>query len=226
VEAGPPAVELAGLGRRHGDRIALRDVTAAVPAGSTLAVLGPNGAGKSTLLRVLAGLLRPHAGTVAVLGEPLPKRGWAVRGKVGFVAHEPLLYRDLTIRENLRYHARLFGVDPARGDALLEQVGLAARADDAVRTLSRGMVQRAAMCRAALHDPALLLLDEPRANLDPGGAAATQPLLEGRTIVFTSHDPRAALHEADHALGLRAGRVAFHAPARHVTPAQVEALYA
>ena len=224
--AEPWAVELAGLGRRHGDRIALRDVTATVPAGSTLAVLGPNGAGKSTLLRVLAGLLRPHAGTVRVLGEPLPARGWAVRGRVGFVAHDPLLYRDLTIRENLRYTARLFGVDPARADALLEQVGLAGRAGDAVRTLSRGMVQRAAMCRATMHDPTLLLLDEPRANLDPGGAAAVAPLLEGRTLVLTSHDPRAALAEADHALGLRAGRVAFHAPAREVTAADIEALYA
>jgi heme exporter protein A len=224
--AGAPAVELAGLSRRRGERLALRDVTATVPAGAELAVLGPNGAGKSTLLRVLATLLRPHAGTVRVLGEDLPRRAWAVRARVGLAAHEPMLYRDLSPRENLEYHARLFGVAPARIGPLLEQAGLAGRADDPVRSLSRGMVQRAAMCRALLHDPEVVLLDEPRANLDPAGAAALEPLLAGRTRIVTSHDPPQALAEADLALGLKGGRMAFLGPAGGVSAADVKDLYA
>jgi heme exporter protein A len=222
----PAAVELAGLSRRRGERLALRDVTATVPAGAELAVLGPNGAGKSTLLRVLAALLRPHAGTVRVLGEDLPRRAWAVRASIGLAAHDPMLYRDLSPRENLEYHAQLFGVARERIGTLLEQAGLAGRADDPVRSLSQGMVQRAAMCRALLHEPELILLDEPRANLDPAGAAALQPLLAGRTRIVTSHDPPQALAEADLALGLKAGRVAFFAPSAEVAEADVKALYA
>jgi heme exporter protein A len=226
VEAAAPTIEVAGLVRRHGERTALDGVTLRVPAGATLAVLGANGAGKSTLLRVLATLLRPHAGTVKVLGEALPDRAWAVRGRVGFLAHEPMVYRGLSARENLRYHARLHGVDTGRVDDLLATAGLAARAEDPVRTLSRGMVQRLATCRTVLHDPPVLLLDEPRANLDPGGAAALGPLLAGRTRVVTSHDPAGALAEAELALGLRGGRAAFLAPAPDVGRAELAALYA
>src|SRR5438067_5485190 len=108
-----PAIELRGLTRRFGERAALRDVSVRVAPGATLAVLGRNGAGKSTLLRILATLLRPHGGSVVVLGEALPRRGFAVRGRLGLLSHEPLLYSDLTGRENLRYHARLHGVDPS-----------------------------------------------------------------------------------------------------------------
>ncbi|HEX2104746.1 MAG TPA: ABC transporter ATP-binding protein, partial [Solirubrobacteraceae bacterium] len=168
--APPAAIELDGLTRRYGERVALEGVTLAVPAGATLVVFGPNGAGKSTLLRVLATLLRPHGGAVRILGRALPADGWAVRGRIGLLAHEPLLYRDLSGRENLRFHARLHGVSFDRVDALLDQVGLRVRAGDRVHTYSRGMVQRLAVCRAVLHDPAVLLLDEPRANLDPAAA--------------------------------------------------------
>src|SRR3954471_2059304 len=118
------AVELTGLGRSYGERVALRDVSLRLDAGQTLAVFGPNGAGKSTLLRILATLLRPHAGSARVLGRELPQEGWAVRGRIGFVGHEPLLYRELTARENLRHAARLYGVDEARPAKLLERVGL------------------------------------------------------------------------------------------------------
>jgi len=108
--AAAPAIELAGLTRRYGERVALQDITLTLPAGATLVVFGPNGAGKSTLLRVLATLLRPHAGTVRVLGRALPDEGWAVRGRIGLLGHAPLLYRDLSGRENLAFHARLHGV--------------------------------------------------------------------------------------------------------------------
>ncbi len=222
----PAAVALEGVGRAYGERVALRDVTFALPEGATVAVFGANGAGKTTLLRILATLLRPHAGTASVLGAVLPREAWKARGRIGLLGHEPLLYRDLSARENLRYHARLHRVEPARAEALLERVGLAARADDPVRTLSRGMAQRAAICRAVLHEPALLLLDEPLANLDPGGAAAVAPLIGGGTRVLISHDVEQGLAEADWVLGLRAGRQALWAPRPQVTVADVRGLYA
>jgi ABC-type multidrug transport system ATPase subunit len=225
----PPAIELRGLVRYFGERTALRKVSVRVPAGATLAVLGHNGAGKSTLLRILATLLRPHAGEVAVLGEPLPRRAFAVRGRIGLLAHEPLLYRDLNGRENLRYHARLHRAAPERVEELLAAVGMDRRADEPVRLLSRGMVQRLAVCRAVLHQPEVLLLDEPRANLDPGASELVEPLIgrrTGATRVLTSHDPQAALAEADLVLGLRQGRPAFVGTVEQLAKQQLQDLYA
>ncbi len=223
-----PAVELSGLTRRYGMRTALEDVSLTLAAGSTLVVFGPNGAGKSTLLRVLATLLRPHAGTARVLGRLLPDEDWAVRGRIGLLSHEPLLYRDLSPRENLRFHARLHGVGAGRVEAMLDAVRLGLRADDPLHTFSRGMVQRTAVARAVLHDPELLLLDEPRANLDPAAAELVEPLIgaaSGRTRVVTSHDPAGGLEEADVALGLVGGRTALLAPAGAVDAASIGALY-
>jgi heme exporter protein A len=223
------AIALRGVGRRYGERAALRDVSLELEAGQTLVVFGPNGAGKTTLLRMLATLLRPHAGELEVLGRPLPDDGYAVRGRIGFLGHEPLLYRELTGRENLRFHARLHRAPPERVEAALDGVGMTARADDPVAELSRGMVQRLAVARAILHDPELLLLDEPHANLDPAAVAQVQPLIgsaSGRTRVVTSHDPAGGLTGADLALGLKSGRVALLAPAADVTPAQIVELYA
>jgi heme exporter protein A len=224
-----PAVALEGVGRAYGERVALREISFTLPAGTTVAVFGANGAGKTTLLRVLAGLLRPHAGRVSVLGAELPKEAYRSRGRTGLLAHEPLLYRDLTVRENLRFHARLHGVDDARVEELCAQVGLRLRADDPVRTLSRGMTQRAAICRAVLHAPELLLLDEPLANLDPGGADAVAPLIgreTGCARVLISHDAGVGLAEADWVLGLRGGRRAIWAPVADVTLGDVRGLYA
>jgi heme exporter protein A len=208
----PLAIALTSVTRHFGERTALREVSVQVPEGATLAVLGHNGAGKSTLLRILATLLRAHGGTITLLGEELPRRAWAVRGRLGLLAHEPLLYRDLTGRENLRYHARLHRVDPQRVEEVLAAVQMTGRADDAVRLLSRGMVQRLAVARAVLHRPSLLLLDEPRSNLDPAAAELVEPLIgraSGATRVITSHDPQSALAEADLVLALRDGRAAF-----------------
>jgi heme exporter protein A len=223
-----PAIELHGLARRFGERTALDEVSLRVPTGATLAVLGRNGAGKSTLLRILATLLRPHAGEVEVLGERLPNRAFAVRSRIGLLGHEPLLYRDLTGRENLQYHARLHGLPDERAERLLEAVGMERRGDDPVRSLSRGMVQRLAVCRAVLHDPELLLLDEPRANLDPTAIELVEPLIgggNGRTRVVTSHDPEAAIKEADIVLGLRDGKPAFLAEPNQLDARRVKELY-
>jgi heme exporter protein A len=223
-----PAVQLEGLARHYGEREALGGVSLSLEGGQSLVVFGPNGAGKSTLLRVLATLLRPHSGRVRVLGRALPEEAWAVRGHVGLLAHEPLLYRDLTARENLRFHARLHGVAQARVEELLERLQLRQRCGDPLRTLSRGMVQRVAIARTVLHEPQLLLLDEPRANLDPAAIELVDPLIGAgsrRTRVLTSHDPARGLAEADVVLGLRAGRPAILRAAREVTVAEIAELY-
>jgi heme exporter protein A len=141
------ALVLDGLVRSYGEREALSGVSVSLAAGRTLVVFGPNGAGKTTLLRVLAGLLRPHAGDVRVLGHALPRDGWAVRGRVGLLGHEPLLYRELTARENLRFHARLHGLSEARVSEVLDAVAVAERGDEP-RAPSRAATCSASRSRA------------------------------------------------------------------------------
>ncbi len=228
VEDTAVAIALEGLTRNYGERAALEDVSLILPAGETLVAFGPNGAGKTTLLRVLATLLRPHLGKVTVLDAQLPDEAWQVRGRIGLLGHEPLLYRELTPRENLRYHARLHNVEDDRVERQLDAVSMTSRADEPIRTLSRGMVQRVAVARATLHDPELLLLDEPYANLDPAAIELVEPLIGAgsrRTRVLTSHDPGRGLAEADLVLGLRGGRVSLLADAASVDSEEIAGLY-
>jgi len=222
------ALEVEGLARHYGEREALSGVSLSLQEGRTLVVFGPNGAGKTTLLRVLATLLRPHAGDVRVLGASLPSEAWAVRGRVGLLGHEPLLYRELSARENLRFHARLHGVESARVEELLESLRMSTRGDEPLRTLSRGMVQRVAVARAVLHNPELLLLDEPHSNLDPTAIELVAPLIgksSGRTRVICSHDPSGGLADADLVLGLQGGRPVLLRAASEVDPAEIAELY-
>jgi heme exporter protein A len=228
--AGQKAVEVDGLVRRFGERDALAGVSTTLPAGATLAVLGPNGAGKTTLLRVLATLLLPHGGSVRVLENELPRQAHLVRSRVGMLGHDPLLYRDLTGRENLIFYARLYQVPCAeeRIAELLAATGMERRADEPVRNLSRGMAQRLAVCRATLHKPEVLLLDEPHAHLDPAAAAFVEPLIgrsSGATRVLVSHDVERSLGEADRVLALRDGRAMIEAPAAQVSVAQLRTFY-
>jgi heme exporter protein A len=227
-----PAIELEELERHYGEREALGGVSLSLAPGRTLVVFGPNGAGKTTLLRVLAGLLRPHGGSVRVLGANLPAEAHAVRARIGLLAHEPLLYRELTARENLRFHARLHGVREERVVELLEAVAMSRRANEPLRTLSRGMVQRVAVARTVLHEPEMLLLDEPHANLDPAAVELLAPLIgrggdpaRPRTRVVCSHDPAAGLAQADVVLGLRDGRVALLADAGELDAGAIAELY-
>jgi heme exporter protein A len=207
-----PALSVAGLRRDFGERTALADVDVELASGQTLLVLGPNGAGKTTLLRILATLLRPSGGEVRALGCTLPGETWKLRGRIGFLGHEPLLYRDLSGRENLRFHSRLHGLErqaaEARIEGLLAAVGMDRRADERVGELSAGMRQRLAICRCVLHEPELLLLDEPDSNLDAEGRERARNLVgptEGRTRVIVSHDPERYEQGANRVLRLEAG---------------------
>ena len=213
TRARAPAIAVRGLEKRFGYAVALAGVDLAVPAGRSLALLGANGAGKSTLLRLLAGLSRPSAGTVEIEGRPADAR--AARARIGLVGHATFLYPALSARENLVFAARLHGVaaPAARAQALLEEAGLAEVADRPVAGFSRGMAQRVAIARGLVHDPPLLLLDEPFTGLDRRSAERLAARLArlrelGRTLLIATHDSAAAARLADAAIVLARGRVA------------------
>jgi len=190
-----------GVSRRFAYRPVLRDVSLTLRRGEVLLLVGPNGAGKTTLLRVLAGLLRPTQGAVDRTAA------------IGMVAHDAMLYPALTARENLRFFARLHGVrDRARVDALLTQVDLLRRGDDRVATFSRGMLQRVAIARALLHEPGLLLFDEPLSGLDTAASRVLVELLggfreSGTAMILVSHELERLGGVATHMAGLVAGRL-------------------
>ena len=169
---GAPLLEARGLQRSFGRVRILRGLDLSLREGEALAVVGPNGAGKTTLLRMLAGLMRPTAGQIRVLGQPLEQRSAQTRGAIGLLSHQSLLYDDLTLLENLTFAARLYGLNRPRevAETALAQAGLGDRADELPRRLSRGLLQRAAIARAVLHRPKILLLDEPFTSLDAAAA--------------------------------------------------------
>ncbi len=190
-----PMIEVRKLVKRFGPKAVLRGLDFQVSQGEFVALLGPNGAGKTTFLRILSSLARPTMGEIRVAGYLLPSQAGAVRQRLGVLSHQPLLYADLTAEGNLRFYGRLYGV-PAlddRIDDVLALVGLTGRRRDLVRTYSRGMQQRLAIGRAVLHDPDVLLLDEPYTGLDQDASQMLDEVLrqvatQGRTIVMTSHD--------------------------------------
>ena len=191
---GPRLLEATGLRRAYGRRQVLRDIDLTVAAGEAVAVAGPNGAGKTTLLRVLAGLARPDRGEVRLEGQPLRRDAPEIRRAVGLVSHQTLLYDDLTLHENLTFAARLYGLPSpsAAARSALDEAGLGARADDSPRRLSRGLAQRAAIARALLHRPRLLLLDEPFTALDAAASERLRSELRARReqglgIVLVTH---------------------------------------
>ncbi len=213
----PPVVAARGLIRRFGTVQALDGLNLDIAAGEVVALFGPNGAGKSTLLRLLATLVRPTAGELSLFGST--KGHAALRRRIGFVGHKSFLYPDLSPIENLEFYARLFGVaDPAaRARAGLEAVGVRGWAHRPVRTLSQGMEQRCAIARAFVHDPDLLLLDEPFSGLDADGVAMLQGLLvearrAGRTVVLSTHDRASGLASSTRAVLLSRGKVAWDGP--------------
>jgi len=188
-------IDIRSLVKTFGLKPVLRGLNLHLEAGDFVALLGPNGAGKTTLLRILASLARPSLGEVRLAGHRLPGEAAAVRRILGVVSHQPLLYGDLTAEENLRFYARLYSLPQAkrRIDEILEMVGLDRRRRDRVREYSRGMQQRLAIGRAVLHDPLILLFDEPHTGLDQEASAMLDGVLRqvagrGRTVLMTSHD--------------------------------------
>ena len=188
-------IEVKKLVKRFGMKSVLRGVDFRVERGEFVALLGPNGAGKTTFLRILSSLARPSLGEVKVAGYSLPNQAAQVRARLGVVSHMPLLYGDLTAQENLEFYARMYGLpDPqSRIAEVLDMVGLASRRNDLVRTFSRGMAQRLAIGRAVLHDPDVILFDEPYTGLDQDASSMLDEVLksvaaQGRTVVMTSHD--------------------------------------
>ncbi len=188
-------IEVRKLVKRFGLKTVLRGLDFTVQPGEFVALLGPNGAGKTTFLRILASLSRPSLGEVRVAGYSLPNEAAQVRARLGVVSHMPLLYPDLTAEENLRFYARMYGLEDqsARVTEVLEMVGLEKRRGDLVRTFSRGMQQRLAIGRAVIHDPEVMLFDEPYTGLDQDASEMLDEVLKsvaarGRTVVMTSHD--------------------------------------
>ncbi len=238
-------IELRKLTKAFGSKVALRGVDLCVAAGESLVIFGPNGAGKSTLIRILSSLSRPTSGTVRIGGYDLATHAEGIRRYLGVVSHAPLLYDSLTAEENLRFFGRLYGVAnlEARVSDMLARVGLAHRRGDLVRTFSRGMVQRLAIARALLHDPQVLLLDEPDTGLDPQAAEMLHGLLAalsrgageqggrgageqgGRTIVTVTHSLERGLAIADRVIILANGRIVFDADAQGMTAVEFRPLY-
>ena len=223
-------IEVKGLVKTYGLRPVLRKLDLHLARGESLALLGPNGSGKTTLLRILSALARPSAGQVTIGGWTLPKEAAAVRAHLGVIGHAPLLYGELTAAENLRFFARLYSVKPASIETLLKRVGLYSRMTDRVSDFSRGMQQRLSIARALIHDPEVLLLDEPHTGLDVAGAAMLNTLIAelraaGRTIVLTTHDLDRALALSDRVAILSRGAIGGEADSRSLDPAALRTWY-
>lgn len=225
-------IQVHKLVKRFGLKTVLRSMDFEVQEGEFVALLGPNGAGKTTFLRILASLSRPALGEVRIAGYRLPHQAAAVRRILGVVSHQPLLYGDLTADENLQFYGRMYGI--ARLDQrvaeVLEMVGLAARRRDLVRTFSRGMQQRLAIGRAVLHDPEVMLFDEPHTGLDQDACMMLDNVLRevaarGRTVVMTSHDLARAADLASRFDVLSRGQIVASASRAEMEPDQLLAYY-
>ncbi|MFO7321610.1 MAG: heme ABC exporter ATP-binding protein CcmA [Chloroflexota bacterium] len=227
-------IQTHALVKAFGLQPVLRRLDLSINRGDYVALLSPNGGGKSTLLRLLAGLSKPTSGRITVGGWELPAEAAAVRAQIGMVSHKVLLYENLSARENLRFFARLYNLPRAEAEArietLLKRVGLARRQHDLVRTYSRGMQQRLSIARALLHDPHVLLFDEPYTGLDQDASRALDELLaeahdEGHTIVMATHDLNRAATLASRVVILARGAVGFDRPSAELTPASLAAAY-
>ena len=223
-------IKLHQLSKNYGLNPVLRGVDLHVQAGEFVALVGGNGAGKTTLLRIVATLLSPTSGQVVIGGWPLPQHSMRVRQHIGYVSHQSLLYDDLTAAENLAFFARLYSVDLAKINSVLKRVGLFARQRDPVRTFSRGMVQRLAIARATLHEPDVLLLDEPYTGLDQEAARLLDGLLEqevkaGRTILMITHDLIHGLHLCDRIAILNRGKIVCEIKSKEVDEAEFLRIY-
>ncbi len=213
------ALACAGLTKRYGRVAALRGVNLSAAPGECIAIFGRNGAGKSTFLQIAGSLVRSYEGKVAIFGEDIRRASLETRRAVGFVLHDICLYSDLTVLDNLRFFARLYGVasPEQRALELLDRVELAHRRGSTIRELSRGMKQRAAIARALVHDPRLLLLDEPFTGLDEISSQSLATMLRefanaGGTVLMSTHDVERAYPVATRAVILERGTLTYDRP--------------
>jgi heme ABC exporter ATP-binding subunit CcmA len=223
-------VRLAHIAKRIDDRPVLRDVSLEVTAGESIVLLGANGAGKSTLLRLIAGLTPVSGGSIELFGQAQRRDVVDARRKIGFIGHQSMLYRDLTAAENLAFFAKLYGVPNVaeRTKQLLTMVGLLDRANDPPKAFSRGMTQRLSIARALVHDPELLLADEPFAGLDARSSEGLEKLFaklsgEGKTLIIVNHDIAQSLRLCRRCVILRGGLVASDRPTSGLDPRAVRA---
>lgn len=227
-----PYLEIIQLKKNYGLKPVLRGVDLTVEQGQRVALLGANGAGKTTLLRILAGLAEPDGGRVSIDGQDILHEAQQARRAVGFVTHQPYLYDDLTVMENLLFFARMYGVKQRheRTRDLLERVGLLKRAGERASALSRGQSQRLALARCLLHSPRLLLLDEPDTGLDEEGIVLLETILNEQThnggaVLFTTHRFEHALRWSDHVGLLRGGRMAWFRETRDLEASGAREVY-
>ena len=225
-------IQATGLTKIYGTRYALRGVNLKAERGEILGVFGPNGAGKSTLVRILAGQAKPTSGSVTICGHPLSSEAAQARACTGVVGHQTYLYDDLTAVENLRFFARMFGLRHSQQTLLerLARVGLRGREHEPVRHFSRGMQQRLALARATLHDPEVLILDEPYTGLDQQATILLDELVQdfsrgGGTVLLVTHDVEHGLSIADRVLLLVSGRVVKEGPAETFSADAIVATY-
>jgi len=231
-----PLVVASEIAKTYGMRPVLRGVSLGVDRGEFVAVLGANGAGKTTFLRILSTLSRPDSGRLHLGGVDAVEHPARARAIVGYVSHQPLLYPDLTAAENLWFYAQLYGVaggnrgeTQGRIDAALRKANLSARAGEPTKAFSRGMLQRLAIARALLHDPGVVLLDEPYTGLDQVSARGLSELLlelagAGRALIMTTHDISRGLDGVTRAVMIRGGKMAAELPGP-VTPDRVAQLF-
>jgi heme exporter protein A len=226
----PVAVSASALSKWIDDRPILENLSFDIPRGTFVTLLGSNGAGKSTLLKLLSTLTPATTGELHLFGKPVARHAAQLRARIGLIGHQSLLYRDLGARENLIFFGRLYGVSNpgGRADELLAAVGLTDRADDPVKAFSRGMTQRVAVARALVHEPDLLLADEPFDGLDAPSTVIVEQLLcdlhgAGKTVILVNHDVRQSLRLARRALVLRDGQLVIDAPTSELSPAEVVA---
>ena len=224
-----PRLQAERVSKRFDNRMVLRPLDLTLAPGERVALFGANGEGKTTLLRILATLARPTTGRILIETVPVERDARRARRALGVVAHQPYLYDDLTAEENLRFFARMYDVPEAerRIEQVLGLVGLRARSGDRVHTFSRGMQQRLAMGRAILHQPAVLLFDEPDTGLDREGMRLLQRLIgehaaAGGSVLLTTHDLRFGLGCADRVLLLAQGRLTLDAPVDAVDERQLD----
>jgi heme ABC exporter ATP-binding subunit CcmA len=232
VESNELVIIAESVTKSFGNIQALRGVDLKVKKGEFLTVFGPNGAGKTTLIKLLATLTKPTSGKVIIVNHDIKKEPDKVRGLIGVISHDPYLYENLSAIENLRFFAYLYGVSKVQGRTLevIRQVGLESRMHDLVRTFSHGMKQRLAVARAIVHEPKILLLDEPYSGLDQHGSRVFGELLkllkaQSRTIVMTTHNISEGLEMSHRIAILSAGRIAYENETSKVEPTRFKEIY-